>query len=209
MLFDESFQAEFLKLLELRRDVRHFKPDPIPDEAIAELVRLTRFSPSVGYSQPWRFVKVDSSERRRVVIASFQRANSAALASYEGERAMLYARLKLSGLQEAPVHLAVFCDTATETGKKLGALTMPQTLEYSAAMAIYTLWLAARARGIGVGWVSIVEPEVVERTLDVPEGWRLVAYLCVGYPASYEAEPELRREGWEDVDERSTRLVIR
>jgi 5,6-dimethylbenzimidazole synthase len=206
---DEVFQAQFIKLLELRRDVRHFKPDPISDKTVAELIRLTQFTPSVGYSQPWRFVRVDSAERRNVVIASFQRANAAALSSYEGERALLYARLKLSGLQEAPVHLAVFCDTATETGKKLGLLTMPQMLEYSAAMAIYTLWLAARARGIGVGWVSIIEPNVVERALDVPELWRLIAYLCVGYPTSYDPEPELRREGWEEHDERSTTLLTR
>lgn len=208
-MFDESFLAEFLELLESRRDVRHFKADPIPDETIAQLVQLTRFSPSVGYSQPWRFVRVDSPERRAAVIASFHRANADALSSYEGERAALYARLKLSGLHEAPVHLAVFCDATTGTGKGLGAKTMPQTLDYSTTMAIYTLWLAARARGIGVGWVSILEPAAVQHALDVPHEWHLVAYLCVGYPATYEKTPELCRAGWEEFDARSIQLTLR
>uniref|UniRef100_E6Q875 Putative cob(II)yrinic acid a,c-diamide reductase n=1 Tax=mine drainage metagenome TaxID=410659 RepID=E6Q875_9ZZZZ len=207
--FDESFRKQFVELLALRRDVRNFKSDPIPDGVVTELVSLTRTSPSVGYSQPWRFVRVDSAKRRAAVIASFERANADALASYEGERATSYARLKLAGLHEAPVHLAVFCDDATETGKGLGAKTMPETLAYSTTMAIYTLWLAARARGIGVGWVSILYPQEIERALDVPDGWRFIAYLCLGYPASYEKTPELLRAGWEKFDERSTHLTIR
>ncbi len=207
--FDESFQRDLYTLFESRRDVRSFTSDPVPDAVISELVALTRLSPSVGFSQPWRFVQVDSAERRGAVIESFKRANAEALASYEGERAALYARLKLAGFREAPVHLAVFCDDATDTGKGLGAKTMPETRAYSTTMAIYTLWLAARARGIGIGWVSILDPREVERALDVPEGWRFIAYLCVGYPATYENTPELLRAGWEDFDPRSTHLTIR
>jgi 5,6-dimethylbenzimidazole synthase len=208
-VFDQAFCAEFSELLESRRDVRHFKRDPIADAVIAELVETTRFSPSVGYSQPWRFVKVDSAQRRDAVIASFHRANAAALSSYEGERAQLYASLKLAGLHEAPVHLAVFCDETTPSGHGLGAKTMPETLHYSAVMAIYTLWLAARARGIGIGWISILEPDVVKSALDVPQSWHLIAYLCAGYPESYKKTPELRRAGWEDFDARSIRLTSR
>ena len=207
--FDESFQRDLYTLFESRRDVRSFKSDPIPDAVVSELVALTRLSPSVGFSQPWRFVRVDSAERRGAVIESFKRANADALASYEGERAALYARLKLAGFREAPVHLAVFCDDATDTGKGLGAKTMPETRAYSTTMAIYTLWLAARARGIGIGWVSILDPRDVERALDVPEGWRFIAYLCLGYPATYENTPELLRAGWEDFDPRSTHITIR
>jgi 5,6-dimethylbenzimidazole synthase len=207
--FDAAFQARFLELLQLRRDVRHFTNEPIPEETVERLVAVTRYSPSVGYSQPWRFVKVDSQQRRDAVIASFNRANAAALASYEGERALLYARLKLSGLREAPIHLAVFSDSSTATGKGLGAKTMPEMLAYSTTMAIYTLWLAARAKGIGVGWVSILEPGVVKEVLDVPLEWHFVAYLCIGYPQAYEQTPELRRAGWEDFDARSIRLILR
>ena len=207
--FEERFQTELVELFSLRRDVRHFKRDPLPPGEIEKLVEFTRLSPSVGYSQPWRFVKVEDEQRRAAVTASFQRANEKALTSYEGERAQLYARLKLAGLQEAPAHLAVFCDVETTTGNGLGAKTMPEMREYSAAMAIYTLWLAARARGIGIGWVSILEPDVVQAVLDVPESWRLVAYLCVGYPSSYERTPELQQLGWEEFDARSTTITYR
>jgi 5,6-dimethylbenzimidazole synthase len=204
--FDDAFRAQLNDLFRWRRDVRHFRTDAIDRATLERLVRSACLSPSVGYSQPWRFVSVDSPERREAVIASFERANARALAGYDGEDAALYANLKLSGLREAPVHLAVFCDNATATGKGLGRATMPQTLGYSAAMAIYTFWLAARTEGIGVGWVSILEPDVVTRTLDVPADWELIAYLCVGYPTSDSDTPELDRAGWERQDPRATTL---
>lgn len=207
--FDEAFQEQLASLFRWRRDVRHFRPDPLPSGAIETLVEQAALSPSVGYSQPWRFVQVRSPQRRAAVIASFKRANAQALDGYAGDDAALYAQLKLEGLHEAPEHLAVFCDTSTATGKGLGQATMPQTLSYSATMAIYTFWLAARAQGIGAGWVSILEPKVVTQALDVPDAWELVAYLCVGYPRSNEARPELEREGWERADERSRVLYER
>ena len=107
------------------------------------------------------------------------------------------------------MHLAVFCDGETPTGSGLGARTMPETLAYSTAMAIYTFWLAARARGIGVGWVSILEPDAVASALDIPAQWRFVAYLCVGYPSESSTVPELKRRGWEEYDARSTDLTQR
>ena len=207
--FDKPFRERLAELFAWRRDVRHFRSDDIPAEILAELVREASHSPSVGYSQPWRFVTVTSPERRDAVIASFERANADALRGYGGEDAARYASLKLSGLREAPVHLAVFCDAGTETGRGLGRQTMPETLSYSVAMAIYTFWLAARARGIGAGWVSILEPESVTQALDVPAEWRLVAYLCVGYPKEFNDVPELRRAGWETRDDRSTTLYER
>ncbi len=204
--FDDAFRAQLNDLFRWRRDVRHFRADEIDRATIERLVKAACLSPSVGYSQPWRFVSVDSPERRSVAIASFERANANALAGYDGEDAALYANLKLSGMREAPVHLAVFCDNATKAGKGLGRATMPQTLGYSAVMAIYTFWLAARAEGIGVGWVSILEPDVVKRALDVPKDWELIAYLCVGYPTSDSDAPELDRAGWERQDSRATTL---
>ncbi len=207
--FDEAFREQLSQLFAWRRDVRRFRRDPIPRETIVELVREATHSPSVGYSQPWRFVMVNSPERRELVTASFERANAEALDGYNGEDAARYAQLKLSGLREAPVHLAVFCDAATETGKGLGRRTMPETLAYSVAMSIYTFWLAARARGVGVGWVSILEPQAVRTALEVPESWQLVAYLCVGCAEDDSAVPELQRAGWEKLDERSTTLYER
>jgi 5,6-dimethylbenzimidazole synthase len=207
--FNDEFYAKLAQLFSWRRDVRHFRSDPVAEETIAALVREASHSPSVGYSQPWRFVNVTTPQRRDTIIASFERANADALQGYSGDDAARYANLKLAGLRDAPVHLAVFCDTATETGKGLGRRTMPETLSYSVTMAIYTFWLAARARGVGAGWVSILEPDVVTTALDVPPSWQLIAYLCVGYPREEHDSPELRRAGWESADERSTTVYER
>lgn len=195
--FGTAFQAEFEELLAWRRDVRHFKTDPVPDELVDHLLDLTCLAPSVGNAQPWRFVSVDEPARRAEIVANFQKANAAALSNYDGERAELYARLKLAGLREAPRHFAVFCDETTAQGAGLGRLTMPETLRYSAVLAIHTLWLAARAKGLGLGWVSIIDPVAATATLDVPNNWRFVAYLCLGLPAGDHIEPELQRKGWQ------------
>jgi 5,6-dimethylbenzimidazole synthase len=204
--FDDTFRDQLAELFRWRRDVRHFKRDPIPTGTLERLVSEAALAPSVGYAQPWRFINVCTQERRDEVIASFRRANEQALQGYSGEDAALYAQLKLSGLNDAPVHLAVFCDAKTEVGKGLGRATMPETLNYSVTMAIYTFWLAARAEGIGAGWVSILEPEVVTRALDVPSDWQLVAYLCVGYPTENFDTPELARAGWETREPEASRL---
>lgn len=195
--FGAAFQAEFEELLAWRRDVRHFKTDPVPADQVDHLLDLTSLSPSVGNAQPWRFVSVDDVARRAAIIANFQQANEAALSCYDGERAELYARLKLAGLREAPRHFAVFCDEATAQGAGLGRLTMPETLRYSAVLAIHTLWLAARSKGLGLGWVSIINPAQATAALDVPVGWSFVAYLCLGFPAGDHLEPELQRKGWQ------------
>lgn len=195
--FDAGFRARFEDLLRWRRDVRHFRPEPLQRPTLERLLDLADLAPSVGLSQPWRFVIVDDLARRAAVRESFLRANAAALAGLPAERATLYARLKLAGLDQAPCQLALFSLPDPEQGHGLGRATMALTLDYSAVMALHTLWLAARAEGIGLGWVSILEPEVVTAALDVPAGWRLIGYFCLGYPASVEAEPELQREGWE------------
>jgi 5,6-dimethylbenzimidazole synthase len=177
--------------------VRRFRPDPIEPARIDALLEIASHAPSVGLSQPWRFVHVVSPERRAAVVASFTAANQKALEGYAGEKQAIYAGLKLAGLKEAPVHLAVFSDDSTHTGSGLGQQTMPETLHYSVVAAVQTLWLAARADGIGMGWVSILDPVAVTRVLDVPAGWSLVAYLCLGLPAEEHLDPELERHHWE------------
>ena len=195
--FDAAFRKEFRDLVLWRRDVRRFRTDPVARERIDTLLEIASHAPSVGLSQPWRFVYVDSPDRRRAVVASFTEANEKALAGYAGEKHAIYAGLKLAGLREAPVHLAVFSDDGTHSGSGLGQQTMPETLHYSVVAAIQTLWLAARADGIGMGWVSILDPKAVTRVLDVPAGWSLVAYLCLGLPAEEHLDPELERHHWE------------
>jgi len=196
-VFDAAFRAEFAELLAWRRDVRRFRADPVPEATLEALIRLADLAPSVGNCQPARFVRVDDEGRRAAVRANFEAANREALADYSGERAKLYAGLKLAGLTEAPVHLAVFCDEATSQGHGLGARTMPETRRYSAVCALHTFWLAARAFGLGVGWVSILDPEALRAALDAPETWSFVGYLCVGFPDEEARTPELERLGWQ------------
>ncbi|WP_085645540.1 5,6-dimethylbenzimidazole synthase [Thalassospira sp. MCCC 1A03138] len=197
-VFDRTFQKQFIDLLLWRRDVRRFRTDPIPKEDIDGLIKEACLAPSVGNCQPWRFVKVNDPDRRKAIRDSFERANQQALNDYHGERARLYASLKLQGMDQAPIQLAVFADEETEAGMGLGRKTMPEMLDYSAVAAVQLLWLAARVKGIGVGWVSILEPETVLKTLEVPSHWRLIAYLCIGYPEEDHVVPELVREGWQD-----------
>jgi len=204
--FDDAFRERLMELFRWRRDVRRFRADPLPDGLLDRLLDAACLAPSVGFSQPWRFVLVDDFERREAVRRSFRACNAAALDGYDGERAALYARLKLEGLTDAPVQLAVFCDEGTAAGHGLGSRTMPETLRYSVVAAIQTLWLTARAYGVGVGWVSILDPAEVTRALEVPEGWRLVAHLCIGYPAEPRPEPELLRLGWQAPDPEARRV---
>jgi 5,6-dimethylbenzimidazole synthase len=195
--FEAEFRAGLSKLFLWRRDVRRFKRDPLPHGTLDRLFELASLAPSVGLSEPWRFVVVESAERRRAIKECFERCNAAALADHSGERASLYARLKLAGLDDAPSQFAVFADHSTDQGHGLGRHTMPASIDHSVVMAVHTLWLAARAEGLGLGWVSIVEPAFVRTILDVPSDWTLIGYFCLGYPAASHIAPELEREGWE------------
>jgi 5,6-dimethylbenzimidazole synthase len=195
--FGEEFRASLIDLLVWRRDVRRFRREALEEGALERLVAIACLSPSVGLSQPWRFVVVDGAERRAAIRASFERCNREALLQQAGERAATYARLKLAGLDEAPCQFALFADRETSKGHGLGRLTMPEAIDYSAVMAVHTLWLAARAEGIGLGWVSILEPEVVAAVLDVPAAWRFIGYFCLGFPSETDDVPVLEREGWE------------
>ncbi len=207
--FDAAFRAKLVDLFRWRRDVRRFRPDPVDPELVRELLALADLAPSVGNAQPWRFVLVEDRERRRRVREHFLEVNARALARYRGERAALYARLKLEGLDRAPVQIAVFCDEATRQGHGLGRPTMPETLCWSVVLAIGQLWLAARAHGLGLGWVSILEPEAVGRLLEVPATWRFVAWLCLGHPQEEHLDPELERAGWQARTPLEARILVR
>jgi 5,6-dimethylbenzimidazole synthase len=195
--FDADFRARLRELFAWRRDVRRFKRDALPPETIDHLIEIACLSPSVGLSQPWRFVIVDGAAPRSEIRKCFETCNADALATQAPDRAALYARLKLAGLDDAPTQIAVFADHATAQGSGLGRLTMPETIDYSVAIAIHTLWLAARAEGLGVGWVSILDPARMVEILDVPKDWRFVGHLCIGTPQAEDDTPVLEREGWE------------
>ena len=195
--FDEAFRARLLDLFCWRRDVRRFRTDPLPPGMLERLIEIACLGPSVGLSQPWRFVVVADPGRRQAVMDNFESCNADALGEYTGDLSTRYAALKLAGLREAPCHLAVFADRVTLVGHGLGRRTMPEMADYSVVTAIFSMWLAARAEGVGMGWVSIVDPVVIGKILDIPADWRLIGYFCLGYPQVEDASPELERVGWE------------
>ncbi|WP_209598803.1 5,6-dimethylbenzimidazole synthase [Ruegeria sp. HKCCSP351] len=196
--FTDAFRTQFDLLLRLRRDVRRFRGDAVDEAVLARCLDAFRLAPSVGLSEPWRVIRVESAAARAAALRNFQTANDDALAGYSGDRAQLYSRLKLSGMQEAPVQLAVFCDDSTDKGLGLGAGSMPEMRRYSVVSAITLFWLALRAEGLGMGWVSILDPEQMARDLDVPDNWRLIGYFCVGWPEQVSDTPELEQVGWEN-----------
>ncbi|HZU65395.1 MAG TPA: 5,6-dimethylbenzimidazole synthase, partial [Novosphingobium sp.] len=196
-----SFTAQDARVLEevlrWRRDVRHFRTTPI-DEAVIEAIHAAmELAPSVGNARPWRVVRVESAGARAAVRASFEACTADAADTYTGERRAAYLRLKLAGLDAAPLQLAVFTLADPAEGHGLGRHTLPQTLDQSTAMAIHTLWLAARVRDIGMGMVSILDGAAVERICAVPPSWRFSAYLCLGYPEQEDDTPLLHRLGWQ------------
>ncbi|TMV03756.1 5,6-dimethylbenzimidazole synthase [Ruegeria sediminis] len=203
--FSEDFRTQLHLLMRLRRDVRRFRTDPVDEAVLARCLDAFRLAPSVGLSEPWRVIRVDSAEARAAALKNFETANAEALTGYSGDKARLYSRLKLSGMQDAPVQLAVYCDDATDKGHGLGAGTMPEMRRYSVVTAITLFWLSLRAEGLGLGWVSILDPDQLARDLAVPGDWRLIGYFCVGWPQEVSETPELETVGWES---RSPHLMI-
>ncbi|MBO28492.1 MAG: 5,6-dimethylbenzimidazole synthase [Rhodobacteraceae bacterium] len=195
--FSKDFRAGLHDLMRWRRDVRHFRRDPVDPALLDVCLDAFNLAPSVGLSEPWRIVKVRSQSARDAALANFLDANTKALSGYEGERAERYASLKLAGLRDAPEHLAIFCDDATTKGHGLGAATMPEMRRYSVVGAINLMWLTARAHGLGLGWVSILDPDRLTADLDLPASWKLIGYLCLGWPQDVSLTPELETKGWE------------
>ena len=253
-VFSDAFRNDFRDLLRFRRDVRRFDKDrPVPEDMLQEVLHVSfNTAPSVGLSEPWRIVRVESPEARQKVLQNFEICNAEALRGYydsngnnqlsehayhnvttanatisattskkTSNKAELYASLKLTGMKESPVQLAIFCDDDTPKGSGLGVRTMAEMRRYSVVCAIQSFWLLARSTGLAVGWVSILDPEQLKEDLGLntssvksergsddnddtgrndSSSWKLVGYLCVGYPDEKEVDasmPELERFGWE------------
>jgi 5,6-dimethylbenzimidazole synthase len=197
-VFSEPDRAAVYRAIAARRDVRRgFVDRPLPDELLQRLLSAAHSAPSVGLMQPSRFIVIRNLATRKAVHDVFLEANTKAAAIYAGERGEQYAALKLEGILEAPQNLCVVCDTQNERGHKLGRHTMPEAAAYSTVCAVQNLWLAARTEGVGVGWVSILDPVRLRSVLHIPEHILPVAYLCLGYVESFASEPELERAGWE------------
>ena len=169
-----------------------------PTTVLLRILEAAHHAGSVGFMQPWNFVVVRSPEVRRKVFEVFERENRRAAENYAGDRRSLYDSLKLQGILDAPLNLAVTCDRGRGGPHVLGRNTIVDTDVYSTCCAIQNLWLAARAEGVGVGWVSIFDPVAVKGLLGIPEPVLLIGYLCVGYPVEFERPALLAKVGWAD-----------
>lgn len=190
--------SDLEKLLVWRRDVRHFDTRPLPEGEMDRLFAAASLAPSVGNAQPWRFVRLRTPSLRTTIADHVDAAARQAGERYtQPEQAALYASLKLHALREAPEIVAVFSDESPREGHGLGIATMPEALRYSTIMAIHTLWLTAQSRGIGLGWVSILDPDWLATHLDAPAQWHFIALLCIGYAQAPSDTPELASRGWQ------------
>lgn len=198
MHFDQHHRDALTDVLRWRRDVRHFRPDPIDETVIERLRTAMDMAPSVGNARPWRVIRVDDPALRGALLANFDAARAAAGTAYAGDRAAAYGQLKLQGIDQAPLQLAVFTHRDPTAGHGLGRASMPVTLHQSVAMAIHGLWLAARAENLGLGMVSVLDPRAIESLLATPPEWEFAAWLCIGYPEFTDDTPLLHRAGWQE-----------
>ena len=180
-----------------RRDIRVFREDQVAPETLARIIKAAHHGPSVGFMQPWDFILVSDVETRERVKELFEKERRAAAQFFEESRRAKYLSLKLEGIMEAPVNLCVTCDP-TRGEEVLGRNSMPETDVYSTCCAVQNLWLAARAEGVGVGWVSILKLPQLRRILGIPPHVVPVAYLCLGYPEEFTPDPLLQSTGWRD-----------
>ena len=180
-----------------RRDVRgQFLPTPVPDEVLSRILTAAHHAPSVGFMQPWNFLVVRSQDTKRRVHGAFAKAHAEAAGMFEGDRRATYQKLKLEGIIESPVGICITCDRE-RTGPVVVGRTHMKTMDlYSSVCAVQNLWLAARAEGLGVGWVSIFHQADLQEALGIPKGITPIAYLCVGYVSHFHAKPELETAGW-------------
>ena len=195
--FSDDERAAVYRAIETRRDVRdQFLPDPVPEPVLQRLLAAAHAAPSVGFMQPWNFIVVRDETVRGEAWQAFARANEEAAALFPQERQAAYRSLKLEGIRKAPVSICVTCDPDRAGPVVLGRTHNPRTDVYSTVCAIQNLWLAARAEGVGLGWVSIFRDEDIRTLLDIPERVEIVAWLCLGYVDQLYREPELAIKGW-------------
>ncbi len=196
--FTPEDRAALYRIIESRRDVRAFRSDPVPNEVLFRILTAAHHGPSVGFMQPWNFLVIRDPGTKRFVKAMCEAENGRAAMNYAGDRATLYRSLKLEGIEEAPINLCVTCDRLRSGPHVLGRNTIVDTDLYSTCCAIENLWLAARAEGVGVGWVSILNNDDLRQILGIPAEILPVAYLCIGYANEFSPTPDLERRGWAD-----------
>ncbi|MCB9659549.1 MAG: nicotinate-nucleotide--dimethylbenzimidazole phosphoribosyltransferase [Sandaracinaceae bacterium] len=194
--FSEADTRGLYRAIYERRDIRNYRPEPVPDDVLSRILEAAHHAPSVGLMQPWSFLILRDRAVRARVHAHFADVNARAAEVWEGDRRDTYSALKLQGILDAPLNVLVTCDPRRAGEHVLGRFTMPETAEYSTCLAVQNLWLAARAEGVGVGWMSLAEPEALRTILGVPEHVVPVAYLTMGYPVAFPPRPMLENVGW-------------
>lgn len=196
-VFSSSEKAAVYRAIHERRDVRsHFLPTPISDDVLMRLLQAAHAAPSVGFMQPWDFIVIDDLKIKQSVKMLYRHANDEAAQCYEGDRAALYRSLKLEGIEESPINLCITCDRSRGGEPVLGRHSIVEMDLFSTCLAVQNLWLSARAEGIGVGWVSILDNHKLAKLLNLPEHVYPLAYLCLGYVSEFLVEPELAQKGW-------------
>jgi nicotinate-nucleotide--dimethylbenzimidazole phosphoribosyltransferase len=195
-VFPSEWREGVYQAIHLRRDVRSFRPDPIPLEVLARILDAAHHAPSVGFMQPWTFLLVAERQTRLRVQDLFERERKAAAQFFDEPKKSQYLSLKLAGILDAPLNVCVTCDPMRAGGVVLGRNSIPETDMYSTCCAVENLWLAARAEGLGVGWVSILKLPQLRALLNIPPHVTPVAYLCIGYPEQFSVQPELEKVGW-------------
>lgn len=195
--FDVGERKAVYRAILTRRDVRgQFLPDPVPDKILSRILIAAHHAPSVGYMQPWSFMIVRDAGVRQNVHDLFCKANSQAAAMFEQAKQDKYRSLKLEGIMEAPINLCITCDRQRAGPVVIGRTHIPTMDLYSSVCAVQNLWLAARAEGLGVGWVSILNQGELQEVLGIPEHIVPVAYLCLGFVSGFHDKPELEKAGW-------------
>lgn len=186
------------RVIHQRRDVRHFRTDPVDDALVYRVLAAAHRAPSVGFMQPWTFTVIRSEQTRARVHDLYLRERQAAACFYDEPRRGEFLALKLEGIREAPVNICVSCDPTRGGTHVLGRNSQPETDVYSTCCAVENLWLAARAEGLGVGWVSILKTGELREILDIPPHVVPVAYLCLGWPQQLRPRPMLEEAGWRE-----------
>lgn len=195
--FSDIDKAAVYRAIETRRDVRdQFLSEPLPDDLVAKLLAAAHAAPSVGFMQPWNFTLVTNPATRQRAYEAFYRANTEAAEMFAGEKQDLYRSLKLEGIRKAPLSICVTCDPTRGGDVVLGRTHNPRMDVYSTVCAVQNLWLAARAEGVGVGWVSIFHDADIREILAIPAHIEIVAWLCLGRVDELYTEPELAVKGW-------------
>jgi len=180
-----------------RRDIRaQFVSDPLSEKILDKLLRAAHHAPSVGFMQPWNFLVVRDQETKKEVHKGFLQAHNESAEMFANDKKAQYKGFKLEGIREAPVNLLITCDRARTGPVVIGRTVQPEMDLYSTVCAVQNLWLAARAEGIGVGWVSIIHEEVLRKIFKLPESVVVIAYLCIGHVSHFPEMPELEKAGW-------------